>query len=79
MARRHIHLSYPRELVKQPIIYEIGNSFNIITNIRRANVDTEGGWVDLELIGEEEDLEGAIEDLVDKGVSVESVPEVVPR
>ena len=35
-----------------PIIYELGKSFNLVTNIRRADVTEDRGWVILELDGE---------------------------
>lgn len=73
MAVRRYHLTFPKELVTEPIIYYLGKNFNVVTNIRRANVDQDGGWVDLEIEGEEEEIERAVENLKQKGVGVDPI------
>ncbi|MFA4029822.1 MAG: hypothetical protein GDYSWBUE_001131 [Candidatus Fervidibacterota bacterium] len=73
MAVHRYHLTFPKELVTEPIIYYLGKEFNVITNIRRANVDQDGGWVDLEIEGDEEEIERAVESLKRKGVGVDPI------
>jgi len=73
MAKKKVHLTFPKHLVKEPIIYRLGHEFQVVTNIRRANVDSESGWVDLELEGEDEEVEKAIESLKAKGVGVDPI------
>ena len=41
----------PRELVDRPMIYEVVKRFDVVPNIRRANVEPHSGWVILELGG----------------------------
>ena len=47
----HVRLfvSFPEELVDRPMIYEIVKRFDVVPNIRRANVESHSGWVILEL------------------------------
>jgi hypothetical protein len=65
--------TFPQELIKEPIIYNLGLQFNVITNIRRADVSENKGWVVLELEGEENDIEQGIVWVTSKGVRVDPV------
>jgi hypothetical protein len=55
------------------VIYELGKSFNIVTNIRRADVTEDRGWVVLELVGDAEEIERGLEWVASKGVRVDPV------
>ncbi len=48
MARRRLKLIFGPALVKEPVIYQLGRKFEIVTNIRRADVTRDQGWVLLE-------------------------------
>lgn len=73
MANIKVSLRFPKELINKPIIYQLTKDFDVITNIRRANIDQEIGWMFLELEGEMSEIERAIEDLVKKGVKVDPI------
>ncbi len=73
MARMRLHLTFPEHLVQEPIIYTLGKQFDIITNIRRANVEEKVGWVILEVEGGEDALAGGIGYLEDRGVQVDRI------
>tara|TARA_Y100000758_G_scaffold223215_1_gene161188 strand:+ start:440 stop:682 length:243 start_codon:yes stop_codon:yes gene_type:complete len=51
MATQRVKLTFPDDLVVRPIIYELGRDFDIIPNIRRADIRDYEGWVILELDG----------------------------
>jgi ABC-type methionine transport system ATPase subunit len=71
MARRRLKLIFGPSLVKEPVIYQLGRNFEIVTNIRRADVTRDQGWVLLEVSGEPEELDRGIEFLESRGVKVE--------
>jgi ABC-type methionine transport system ATPase subunit len=73
MARRRVHLTFPEKLVQEPIIHNLGRQFDVITNIRRANVEESFGWVILELDGPEPALAEALRYLADRGVKVDPI------
>jgi ABC-type methionine transport system ATPase subunit len=73
MAKRQIMFTFPQELIKEPIIYNLGQQFKVVTNIRRADVSENKGWVVLELEGEEKDIEEGIAWVTSKGVRVDPV------
>ncbi len=70
---RKVYLTYPQRLIKEPLIYEVGQRFKVVTNIRQASVSEEIGLVALELKGEPEEIEKAIKFFRDKGVTVEPI------
>ncbi len=73
MAKRQVMFTFPQELIKEPIIYSLGQQFKIVTNIRRADVTENRGWVMLELEGEDGDIEQGIAWVTSKGVRVDPV------
>jgi len=66
-------LMYPPRLIKKPLVWQLGQKFNLVTNIRQATVTDEIGIVSLELDGERASIKAAIKWLEKLGVSVEPV------
>jgi len=71
MKTQRLELTFPEKLIKKPIIYQLVKEYDVIPNIRRANVDEKCGWMVLELSGQDEQLENAFTHLQDLGVEVE--------
>jgi ABC-type methionine transport system ATPase subunit len=65
-----VFVSVPEELVAKPMIYEIVRQFDVVPNIRRANVEAHSGWMIMELDGEASARDAAIAWLVDQGCTV---------
>jgi hypothetical protein len=73
MAKMRIHLTFPPEQIKDPVIYLLGRDFNLVTNIRRADVTATHGWVALEIEGRQDDLERGVAWLRAKGLQVDPI------
>ena len=73
MAKRRVMFTFPSELIKESIIYNLGQQFKVVTNIRRADVSEDRGWVVLELEGEEKEIERGIAWVAARGVRVDPV------
>lgn len=73
MAKQRLHLTFPENLIQEPVIYNLGRKFDIVTNIRRANVEDKVGWVILEAAGEPESLAAGIRYLEELGVQVNRI------
>ena len=71
MARRRVRLIFGRDLVTEPVIYHLGKKYAIVTNIRRADVTHDEGWVLLEMNGEPDELDRGVAFLESRGVRVE--------
>ena len=73
MTKRQVMFTFPSELVREPIIFNLGLQFKVVPNIRRADISENKGWVVLELEGEEKDIEASIAWLTNKGIRVDPV------
>jgi len=73
MPNIKFHIRFPEDKIKEPIIYQIGHEFKVVTNVRRADVRETTGWMDLELIGDSTEIEQAIVGLRKKGVIVDPI------
>lgn len=72
-GKTRLWLMYPPKLIQQPVIWELGTKFGLITNLRQASVTDEIGVVCLELDGERDQVKSAIKWLEKLGVKVEPV------
>lgn len=70
---RKVWLTFPEKLIERPLIWEVGQMFKVVTNIRQASISKEVGLVGLELSGEEDQVWCAIEFFTKHGVTVEPI------
>ncbi|HEY5476506.1 MAG TPA: NIL domain-containing protein [Tepidiformaceae bacterium] len=73
MAIKRVKFTFPDDLIKEPLIYNLGHQFKVITNVRMADVDTKTGWVVLELDGDSGEIDRSIAWAQAKGVRVDPV------
>ena len=73
MALKRVRFTFPDQLIKEPLIYNLGHEFSVITNVRMADVDETTGWVMLELEGDAEEIARSIAWAQSKGVRVDPV------
>jgi ABC-type methionine transport system ATPase subunit len=67
-VKKTIHFEFAQNLVKEPLLYQLTRQFDVVTNIRAASVTEEGGFVVLEMEGEEEVIDSALEYLRGMGI-----------
>jgi hypothetical protein len=72
MSKRRVMFTFPPERIEEPVIYLLGRQFGVVTNIRRADVTENKGWVVLELEGSDEDIDRGIAWVAAKGIRVDS-------
>ena len=72
-----VRLTFPEELVREPVLAQLVRRFDIEPNIRRANVEAHEGWVICELDGDASAVEGAVGWLEEIGVSVDRLGDVL--
>ena len=73
MAKRQVMFTFPQQLIREPLIYNLSHQFKVVTNIRRADVSEDKGWVVLELEGDEAEIDQGIAWMKRKGVRVDPV------
>jgi L-aspartate semialdehyde sulfurtransferase ferredoxin len=69
--KRRVKLTFPQHLIKEPILFTMAKTYEIMPNIRRARVTDTVGELVLDLDGSEENLDKAIGELKREGVEVE--------
>jgi hypothetical protein len=75
METRRVKFTFVEELIKEPVIWKLGREFEIVTNIRRADVTDARGWVILELDGEREEIDRGLEWVESQGVRIDPITE----
>jgi len=73
MAKRRVRLFFPPKLITEPVVYTMGQQFDVVTNIRGGEIAADSGWLYLELTGEDEEIDRAISWAIDEGVRVDPV------
>jgi ABC-type methionine transport system ATPase subunit len=73
VATKRVHLTFSKELVRQPVLWQIGQENNLVMNIRRADVQADMGWVELEMEGEPDGLDKAVKAFQQRGVRVDPI------
>ena len=68
-----LHLTFPRERIPEPVVCDVAKKFDLVFSIRRANVDAESGWMDLQVDGEPAEIERAIAYLIERGIRVDPI------
>jgi hypothetical protein len=71
--KTRLWLMYPPKLITTAVLWQLGNKFKVVTNVRQASVTDEIGVVCLELEGQRADIKSAIKWLERMGIKVEPV------
>jgi len=73
MATKRVKLTFPKDLIREPVIFTMAKKFDVMPNIRRARITESAGEVVLEFEGSEKKLEEGIAYLRERGVKVEAI------
>jgi ABC-type methionine transport system ATPase subunit len=71
--KKRVKLTFPQELIREPVIFTMARKFEVMPNIRRARVTETVGEMVLELEGKEDNLEKGLKFLKKKKIQVELV------
>ena len=75
VSTARLHLTFPGHLASEPVLHGLATEFGLVTNIRRANIEERGGWVIVEVNGEEERIAEAVSWLAERGLQVDRIDE----
>ena len=71
--RERYYLTYPRALIREPILYQLVKKFDLVFSIRGASVSEDIGLVAVEFEGTTEQIERGLAWLRQTGVTVEPI------
>jgi ABC-type methionine transport system ATPase subunit len=77
MAKQRVKFTFPEEQVKNPVIWQVGRDFDVVTNIRRADITAQVAWTILELEGESDEIQRALRWVAEQGVRVDPVEDSI--
>jgi ABC-type methionine transport system ATPase subunit len=72
MTQVELTINASGDQVREPLLWKIGHEFNVIVNVKKANIDTDFAWVLVELEGPTDDIQRATAWLMTTGVHVEA-------
>jgi len=72
-----VKLTFPEALVREPVIGQLVKQFDVVPNIRRADVGEDSGWIICELDGDAAAVDRAVAWLQSTGVRVDLLGDVV--
>jgi ABC-type methionine transport system ATPase subunit len=72
-----VKITFPEALVRLPLLARMVRHFDVDPNIRRANVEDDGGWIVCELEGEAAAVDESLAWLRGKGVQVDLLGDVL--
>ncbi len=75
--RTRVYLTFTEKLIQEPVVYELGHKFKVVTNIRSAGVNSGVGLVALEIDGDKAEIDKAIKYMKDLGVKVKPIEQDV--
>jgi hypothetical protein len=75
MASVRVHLTFPADLVREPLIYRMAKTHHLVPNIRKARVTESAGEAILDISGADEDVERGLASLTARGVRVTRLAE----
>lgn len=77
MSAVRVRLTFPEHLIRRPLVGLLVRQFDVLPNIRRANVEETVGWIVCELAGDPDAIDRAIAWLESSGVEVDRLGDVL--
>jgi ABC-type methionine transport system ATPase subunit len=77
MAAVRVRLTFPEHLITEPVVGRMVRKYDVMPNIRRANIEDTFGWMVCEITGERPTVEEALRWVGEQGVGVERLGDVV--
>ena len=72
MTTVDLNITAGKEHVQEAWLWRLGREFNVRVNLKKANIDGDFGWVQVELEGEVEEIQRATAWLMTTGMHVEA-------
>jgi ABC-type methionine transport system ATPase subunit len=77
VAGVRVRLTFPEHLITEPLVGRMMREFDVLPNIRRANIEDTVGWMVCEITGERATVEAALRWIAAQGVEVDRLGDVV--
>ncbi len=68
-------MTFPEKILGEPIIHKLSHDLDVVPNILRGRITEQEAWLEVEMVGNNESIDKAVEFLKEKGVSVSRIEE----
>ena len=72
---RRLEVTYPAELLQEPVLYRLITQFQIVVNVLEARVTPEEAWFVMELEGPEVAVVSGVRWMIEQGIQVRDLPQ----
>jgi ABC-type methionine transport system ATPase subunit len=76
-VRVKVKLTFPESAVRRPMLATLVRQFDVVPDIRRADVEEHRGWIVCEMDGQAAQVDAALEWLRTEGISVDLLGDVL--
>ena len=66
-------MTFPENMIGAPVLYQLSQILGVAPNILRGRITEKDAWLEVELIGPEENIGKAITFLGERGVTIEKL------
>ena len=66
-------LTFPEQRLGDPIIHKLSHDFSVVPTILRGRITEKDAWLEVELVGAGDQIDGAIRYLNELGVSIQRI------
>ncbi len=66
-------MTFPEKMIGDPVLYQLSQDLGVAPNILRGRITEKDAWLEVELIGPEENIGKAITFLGERGVTIEKL------
>ncbi len=70
MGERFFAITFPEDLVREPVLYSLVRRYDLTPHLFKASVTSSGGWLVVQLSGDDEKINSATLDLKCRGAHV---------
>ena len=71
---RTVEVTYPPDLLSEPVLYRLITQFQIVVNVLEARVTPEEAWFVMELEGPDVAVVNGLRWMIEKGIQVRDLP-----
>jgi hypothetical protein len=77
MTRVDINLTAGKDQVGEAWLWQLVRNFDVRVNVKKANIDEDFGWAQIELVGAVEEIQRATAWLMTTGMNVEALQRAI--
>jgi ABC-type methionine transport system ATPase subunit len=71
--KRRVRMYFDEDTMAEPIIYNLGQQFGIVTNILSAQMSPSGGEIEVDIEGEDAAVDEALAFATSRGVRLDDI------